>query len=843
MDDETRRGGVECVLGERVNLNQRVADLLKMMKNTKQLATVRRLLKEIAVHLPGPLTPQKLTHVDTRSDESVQFTRQWYRSVLRLMLTSMPEDEMTRMFIHCGPAEETLPVLTESLRDMAPSRRRDTITRLLIDLLHSDAFLFSTLRPCFSAVSDTWQWQEEWLKPLSSLPDVVANALKHNLVLPLTPCVYLKTMAIVMAKCMFVLSEALKYGVDVKVAPLSTFLGHLMAKFSSVNLLDPLVQLVASLTADNFTARRIWCYLLRALDDRALDKVVSHCASWAQQPPIFQRLLPAAEFPLEERWRRVLCKKLLFLRSNNEERVARNVLRYLSTGQATLMSVTLDLFNVWSDNNALLLTSFEQHEFISKSIIIAMSLLDSQTLATVREEVHSLLVRGMHHHLESANPQVRLQAMVIAELCVPLVHPQIAPPNFHLDRKETYVSQLEALFHEREVECGEARPVSFEQLLGNLECGDVAQDQSLASRREEQIRSDVPRDPAARIASGNVVSTPEEIDSDDDLEAYDMSEDTVCRKCSSPHYVTDLMDMLGDVENDDEECERVLLALQVGERLIRDQLPRDQPCLTQQLLAILIDLHDKYSIADFRSMRFNCMVAAGVSHVDEAARFLTAHFYRTNYSIAQRLDLLHVISAIARELSCQRDTEVAGATGARCGAPEAPWRQVVEKRIEAKTRRFFSRVDRKGVVHCENRFTPFAGSFFFPLAEKWDRCFVFLDLVGQDFMVLSTLLCTLACIVHCTGPVGVVGRMSRSLFDIVRVLRFHRQASVRESTLVAFSQALLVTKSENLMSNYSLELTEWKDWLVEAMDEDSSSEVRSLAQNALSILNYALQSK
>jgi hypothetical protein len=71
-------------------------------------------------------------------------------------------------------------------------------------------------------------------------------------------------------------------------------------------------------------------------------------------------------------------------------------------------------------------------------------------------------------------------------------------------------------------------------------------------------------------------------------------------------------------------------------------------------------------------------------------------------------------------------------------------------------------------------------------------------------------------------------------------LRLHREPSVREASLTAFIQSLLSVSNHQLMANHALEIADWKDWLLEAMEHDPSTQVRSLAQNAISLLAHQL---
>lgn len=52
--------------------------------------------------------------------------------------------------------------------------------------------------------------------------------------------------------------------------------------------------------------------------------------------------------------------------------------------------------------------------------------------------------------------------------------------------------------------------------------------------------------------------------------------------------------------------------------------------------------------------------------------------------------------------------------------PES-WRDIIQKRIDSKTRRFSHGRSKPLPVPVENRFAPVAGYFFYPLMKNFDR--------------------------------------------------------------------------------------------------------------------------
>ena len=452
----------------------------------------------------------------------------------------------------------------------------------------------------------------------------------------------------------------------------------------------------------------------------------------------------------------------------------------------------------------------------------------------------------MNNHLESAQESTRILGMFVAEQLSQRVKLDgCSPIEFSFDRTAPLVRRMESVARLGQVVPQQAEVEELELVFNRVQMEILPPATRQAAERNIQLESaPLKVDEGPCVGAAHAAHAAHELDSDDDLEPYDMSEDKVESKWEAPRYIRDVMDFLGNASSEEDACERVRLALESGESVIRQQLAREHGSLVDQLLKILIHLDDKYCIDNFCTLRLRTLIAVAASHPLESAAFLTAEFYRPNYSVSQRLDMLHVISAVARELSSQPSPSCQArmVDKARPSDDEESWREVVRQRIESNTRRFFParRQNNNAAVVVDNGFTPVAGSFFFPLVEKVDCCLVYLKLIDEDYFILSTLLSTLAVIVGCTGPVSIVWRMARSLVDIVWLLRLHSQASVRESALVAYAQALMVFDRDMLTSHYALEVAEWKEWLVDTIDKDPSPQVRSWASHALSLLAHLL---
>ena len=63
--------------------------------------------------------------------------------------------------------------------------------------------------------------------------------------------------------------------------------------------------------------------------------------------------------------------------------------------------------------------------------------------------------------------------------------------------------------------------------------------------------------------------------------------------------------------------------------------------------------------------------------------------------------------------------------------------------------------------------------FFFPLMRGYDQPLGTLDLLGEDSLVLGSLLHTLGVVIHAARHTPLLSRMAAALMDFVWALRYH----------------------------------------------------------------------
>jgi len=274
--------------------------------------------------------------------------------------------------------------------------------------------------------------------------------------------------------------------------------------------------------------------------------------------------------------------------------------------------------------------------------------------------------------------------------------------------------------------------------------------------------------------------------------------------------------------------------------------------LALEIAQVLLHAEDHYGLEnEFLMVQRSIMTACCVKQPKVVAIYLAGEFYGKNYSIQHRLLILDVLVNAAKELSKpmaeKGDGEDLEVVTVATKEPTSPtpliptWRQVVQARLEKKTRRWGSGVTgerSKGPQPVVNRFAPVAGScFFYPLLVELDKRIETLDMFGADYIVLGRLLFATGTILY--EAENTPGLCSMAISQIHVVLRRtcrHEQPFVRQGSLFALIMAFLVVPSRILAVEYQDELLEAQDWLEQTVSDDSDEQCRQLADQALRLV-------
>ncbi|RDD45326.1 Telomere length regulation protein TEL2-like protein, partial [Trichoplax sp. H2] len=677
---------------------------------------------------------------------------------------------------------------------------------------------------------------ERIISDLASLPERIANKLELNIKSNFYPKSYFQRIAQQIDASLKLIYEFIKDGHSYNL----TFLGNLLGKITMIGHADTIFYYLLPSWTINTKQNNLWQSVIQKLlctiPDSSLENILITLLTTIKPSlspnNLISRLL-GNNINESSKLRFLFTKKFLLLRSFKNLSIPKNIISYLHLqGLQSLLSETfLEVLDAWCKKSAIQYTGYEEHLYLSQVLLILCSHLDKKEVISNQQAVLVKLLHGMQVHLENNTIQIRRLGMIVGETLTDVLDNGGNRLRFEYEENDE-TDEIKALQKRLpKLQDGELEHTiskyNLDEQEGNKHPKDTlhSQGRHIVSTLEE--------------SSSKVATTYEELDSDDDFESYDMSNDTVVNKIKKPSYIRDCIE--GLLVNDDPH--RVDVCLHTIESLVKRN-PSDLPNLAEEIVKILLHLQNESAAEDYNIVRLSAMISTTVQCPTQAVKYLTTEFYKTNYSLQQRLDILEIIAKSAQELSSPHTTDSESkkeaipsdnyGTGPQHRSKTPNWQQIVNERIKLKTRRFAKGRPKSRVKSIANRFAPVAGLFFFPLLQHFDRPLNTMDLLGDDSFVLGRLIYTLGVVLYAAINTTIVDSMGKSLLEFLWAVRFHEEAYIRQSIIFSFTMIILSLPSYVLIGN--ADIYEFQAWMQDLIHKDPNSECRKLAAQSLSLL-------
>ncbi|XP_077358573.1 telomere length regulation protein TEL2 homolog isoform X2 [Festucalex cinctus] len=711
-------------------------------------------------------------------------------------LTASQRSELWDGLFLRGPPDQALLVLMEGIGELRPGSNLDHLLR------------------------------EALLARIVALPDLTANKLQHNNKPAFLPQQYYPLLAKEMLTALERTCKALKDGTSCSLSFVAQTLGKLCAQGHSGLLLAVMAPKMSGCTRTDMVWQRVCCKLLENVPQRWMESVLTGLVQAVRGPGALGRIM--GNLVLTNKTARfVITHKLLLLQYKYETRTLRVVLGYLAADKdrrPLLIQVLRSVSQAWANPSAVKHTPLEQQLYVSKALLLCVCLLEDGELQELRSELLQCMLGGMQSHLDSNVVRIRHMGMIVGECLSSRMNINGTKLKFEYEQDEE-TRELVSLLTPTTMD--ESEPESEDGVSPPEEIRENPSFCNDSSPNEQEIKS-------------SKTEPDSDLDSDDEFTPYDMSGDQEINKASPPRYLRDCLENLISSE----DPERVELSLRVAEGLVRKNSFATKE-ISVQLSKVLLHMEDKYSINGFLALRQATMVALVVSDCVPVTEFLNTEFYSLNYSLRQRLDILEVLVLAAQELSKPNP----GNTEPNVTTDLAPypanntahWQQVVDKRIQAKTKRISKGASHPPAKATANRYAPVAGYFFFPLLRNYDKPQVTFDLLGSDHMVLGRLIHTLGVFMHLAVNAPVAAQMGHALLDFVWAVRYHTDQMVRRGVLFAVCSIFMSMPSQNLLVDLANQLFEARSWLADVAEGDLDADCRSLAMQSLVLLDKSLK--
>uniref|UniRef100_A0A8C9YQ05 Telomere length regulation protein TEL2 homolog n=1 Tax=Sander lucioperca TaxID=283035 RepID=A0A8C9YQ05_SANLU len=671
----------------------------------------------------------------------------------------------------------------EELRWVVASTNLDRLVSITEKFLQSGRLAELLWSYCLeTGPSDSPQLRETLLGRIVALPDLAANRL-HPKNKPLfLPQQYHPLLATAMLTALERTCQALKDGTDCSLTFVAQTLGKVCIQGHSV-----MAPRLSACTRSDMVWQRVCWKLLENVPQQWMESVLTGLVQAVSGPEALGRIIGNLVLT-NKKAQFVITHKLLLLQYKYETQVLRIVLGYLAADRERrplLIQVLRSVSQAWANPSAVKHTPLEQQLYVSKALLLSVSLLRDSELQELRSELLQCLLGGMQSHLDSSVVRIRRMGMVVGECLSSRMDINNTKLKFEYDQDEESQELLSLM-----------TPIAVSTSL------------------------------------------------DDELTPYDMSGDQEIMEAPPPRYLRDCLETLISSE----DAVHVELSLRAAEVLLVAHIFIIK--LTHvQLTKVLLHMEDKYSINSFLSLRQATMVALTVTDSIPVTQYLTTEFYSLNYSLRQRLDILEVLALAAQELSKPINEKRNPSMGIDAstdltlypGDNPVHWRQVVEKRIQSKTKRLRKGATQPPAEATPNRYAPVAGHFFFPLLSNYDKPQVTFDLLGGDHLVLGRLIHTLGLFMHLAINAPIAAQMGCALLDFVWAVRYHVDQMVRRGVLFAVCSVFLSMPSQNLLVDLSDQLFETRKWLADVAEGDPDADCRNLAVQSLVLLDKSLK--
>ncbi|XP_054622909.1 telomere length regulation protein TEL2 homolog [Dunckerocampus dactyliophorus] len=773
----------------------------------------------------------------TTSLQRAEFRRSHFTRTLRVLVHNIQADWLHRLtaaqrselwdglFLR-GPPEQALLVLMDGIGELRIGSNLDHLISIMEKFLQRGRLSDLLWSYCLEGPSDSPQFREALLAQIVALPDLIANKLHHNNKPAFLPQQYYPHLAAEMLTALERTCKALKDGTSCSLVFVAQTLGKLCAQGHSGLVLATMSPRMSALTRTDMVWQRVCRKLLDNVPQRWMESMLTGLVQAVRGPDALGRIMgnlvltnKTAQF--------VITHKLLLLQYKYETRMLKVILGYLAADKdrrPLLIQVLRSISQAWANPSAVKHTPLEQQLYVSKALLLCVSLLDDAELQELRSELLQCMLGGMQSHLDSNLVRVRHMGMAVGECLSSRMNISGTKLTFEYEQDEE-TQEIRSLM----------TPIAMDEPDLESEDGIIPPQEITAnpSTCSQPSQNESETQPLKKDADSD-------LDSDDELTPYDMSADQEMNKASPPRYLRDCLENLICSE----ESERVELSLSVAEGLVRKNTFATKE-ISVQLTKVLLHMEDKYSINGFLALRQAIMVALVVTDCIPVTEYLTTEFYSLNYSLRQRLDILEVLAAAAQELSKptpgNTDPTVAPDLTPYSSNNTAHWQQVVEKRIQAKTKRISKGVTQPPPQAAANRYSPVAGYFFFPLLRNYDKPQVTFDLLGSDHLVLGRLIHTLGLFMYLAVNAPIAAQMGNALLDFVWALRYHADQMVRRGILFAVCSIFLAMPCQSLLVDLADQLFETRSWLSDVAEGDLDADCRSLAMQCLVLMDKNLK--
>ncbi|KAL9900198.1 clathrin interactor lqfR isoform 1-T1 [Glossina fuscipes fuscipes] len=725
-----------------------------------------------------------------------------------------------------------------------------------------------------------------YLQLLISLPDRIANNLLGKISKTFTPTCYGKILMQHFLKSLWFLMHLEEFKEeDFNIQFLTDLLNRVVIDLYADSPEDAnillLLQILAEMAKSHSCARVIQLMLCNI--SSKYSTVAYRLALLMLKNQINVYLLLGPAIRNNNTWQLCFMHKLAVQRIPHTNEALLGLVQYIaSVDEQKLKQLFQLLLETWSKRIVLQKLSHKEHLSLSK-----LMLLTAKNLYDLNEkekfppaddnDTKRLLHAGLRNHLECSDYAQRYIGMKVVELIFNWMTDPEAKEEERLkfdysciegSSKGELIQELDKLMEESASRREEnIEPENLEELLkeflqSKVNCATQSRPSfSKVAEISSSCSSAQPAEQPSAPYKTNCTEVNIDSDDDDDLQAYDMSNDTPQLLEKRPKF---LLDLLNTLSTKCEDYETFTAALDTAESLIRNQLPHSDIYMALDLMRIFLILEMQFFFENFDETKFKCCVAICVSHPAACAEYICREFHTDNshYNADLRIIMLQILSQTAKELCGAIAVESASLETIKPMQNRKPGlrkftfvnehrerlleaRKIIRQRLREKTKRYCSKSNNSAKDKAEvNRFHSVVGTFFFCLVRgerTKQMLYIRYDRLAHDVdtMLLVNFLHTLSIIVMAAENSPLIASIAREVFDLCSFARFSLESSVRLATLELLGITLITTPGYIMLEQLNERLMELKCWLEDFIKSpliggEKSEECREVAAQILS---------
>ncbi|KAJ2941637.1 hypothetical protein O0L34_g14693 [Tuta absoluta] len=866
---------------------QQTFHAMEVVKCENDVKIIKICLENIQNYLPGPITVQKLTSADENilDTELTDTLSRLLGSVVRMLLPHWPvlKEDITKLFLieeSFEVSNEILTLLCGFLKNESNKIVLDALAHILLKYSKSDAIfaaIVSSSSRKFDKKNLEYKNQTDWenyVQLLVTLPERVANQLERNTPKELSHENYsYNLMFHVIRSIDFISDASFHQGIQFDMSYLAHLVSKVLVNYNMSGNSDAIIKFVDILIywtgADNtepskFDTRKLVQTLLFHLNRQAVD-----CLSilLLQRSPIDYKAKEQSilntlgdNFNKNKDWYENLTIKTPFYykpKGYKNTNVVENLIYYISTSkdsEKTLSDLITRLGNAWADVKLSDTSNINEHMYLSLLLVLAVKYRVYEHTKHNKHwqanEIKPILFKGMSKHLDVLSKEFRAIGMATTEVILKLLteieskdKEAVEKLKFeYQDMGETCV-EIANILKEITTKCltdkkrkkpkdSKPKTIDIKYILDFIAQKGTGEERpvqntivSCAVKSPEQTKAIVKTIISAKLdALKGKDKNVEDLDSDDDLQPYDMSNDLPVNAKKRPNYLRDLIEVI----NEAKDFESFEAALEVSEELVTKQLKNENSKLATELLDLFIHMEPKFHVDDFDNIKFNTSVAITCSQPKVCAEHLCKEIHADvgRYSIATKIFMLDVLSEAANKIADIRPQPIEEnkpkiVSKADESAEKIPAEEIIRRRLINKTRYFRSIQPHPFSKAKRNEFAAVSDSFFYPLVRGFGTRQLSLSQhnIKQDFdsILLYKYLSVVGNLILASKNCPKCPQYCSELIPVLMYMRYGADPRIQACVISMVASIVLALPSSILRAEFYQPMMEFRTWLADLL--------------------------